>query len=298
MVTADLVTCVLCIPLELVQVRYTLTYPSVSLCKITRYLTHYLSLTAGTLLISVALERRQKVCAPLQWQLSLEISKRLTIIIALSCAAISVPAIFVYDVVDKRDLMSEYGKVVGKGCQDIKQEGSIVQVYVALVITACFIGFIVCAVAYTHIVHVIRRQLKTEKHRTMKFSEAISATDDPSSSEITSRKDSIAFDTLEQFSSTLQRRKKRQKRFKESRTTSIMLLVATGVSFTGFLLHVTSVLIYIIVGLENLGDFNFMYSILLRGYFLHSAIHPIVYLSFDKQFRNECRSLYRNVITR
>jgi hypothetical protein len=45
MVFADLITCVVCIPLEMVQIRYTYTYPSRALCKITRFFTYFSTLT-------------------------------------------------------------------------------------------------------------------------------------------------------------------------------------------------------------------------------------------------------------
>ncbi|CAC5422673.1 unnamed protein product [Mytilus coruscus] len=297
MVVVDFVTCFVCIPLELVQIRFTFTYPSDELCKFTRFLTHYTSLTAGTFLIIISVERRQKICAPFQWQLSLERAKILGVVVFILCALISIPSVFLYGLSERS---VNIAGLVGKGCVNVlrgKAESmSKKYSYAILVFVVSIIGFFICAVAYIQIVNVIRKQLRAEKNRTTQFLDGMSNNEDPASPGPRTRSESLTPEIWDQFTSTIQRRKTLQKRYKDSRTLTIMLLIATGVSYAGFILHVSAVIIRTATTKEAFEGIQSIHAVLLRGYFLHSSVHPIIYFIVDKRFRTECKNVYRSII--
>ena len=286
MVFADLITCVVCIPLEMVQIRYAYTYPSRALCKITRFLTHFSTLTTGILLLSVAVERRQKICAPLEWQLSLYRSKCLRVLITIFSIVVSIPAAIYYDVSDRE---TKIAGIVGSGCQDPKVYWQ-VQIYAIFVSILISFGFLICAVAYIQIVNVIRRQLKGEKNRSSPYKVTALTQMTP---EVKRRSESTTSDNDEML--TLQKRKNREQRYKDSRMITITLLIATGVSFAGYIIHFSAIIIRTAVNRDVLREIQSLYSVLLRGYFLHSAVHPIVYYLVDQRFRTECKLIYREL---
>ena len=286
MVLADLITCVVCIPLEMVQIRYTYTYPSRDLCKITRFLTNFATLTAGILLLSIAVERRQKMCAPLQWQLSLHRSKCLGVFVTIFSIFVSIPAAIYYDVNDRE---TNIAGVDGSNCRDPKGnlQAKIYAIFVSIIIS---FGFVICAVAYIQIVNVIRKQLKGEKNRSSPYKVTTLTQMSP---EVRRRSESTTSDNGKML--TLQKRKNREQRYKDSRMITITLLIATGVSFAGYIIHFSAIIIRTEVKCDVLQEIQSLYSVLVRGYFLHSAVHPIVYYLVDQRFRTACNLIYREL---
>ena len=289
MVLADLITCAVCIPLEVVQIRYTYTYPSRALCKITRFLTHFSTLTAGILLLSVAVERRQKMCAPLQWQLSLHRSKCLGVFVTIFSVFVSIPAAIYYDVNDRE---TKTDGIVGNNCRDPKGYWH-AKIYAICVLIFISFGFLICVVAYIQIVNVIRKQLKGEKNRSSQYKETTLTQMSPA---VMRRSESTTSDNGEML--TLQKRKNREQRYKDSRMITITLLIATGISFAGYIIHLSAIIIRTAVKRDVLQEIHSLYSVLVRGYYLHSAVHPIVYYLVDQRFRTECRLIYRELTQR
>ena len=286
MVLADLITCVVCIPLEMVQIRYTYTYPSRALCKITRFLTHFSTLTAGILLLSIAVERRQKICAPLQWQLSLHRSKCLGVFVTIFSIFVSIPAAIYYDVNDRK---TNIAGVDGSDCPDPKGNWQ-AKIYVIVVSIFISFGFVICAIAYIQIVNVIRKQLKGEKNRSSPYKVTTLTQMYP---EVKRRSESTTSDNGKML--TLHKRKNREQRYKDSRMITITLLIATGVSFAGYIIHFSAIIIRTEVKRDMLRGMQSLYSVLVRGYFLHSAVHPIVYYLVDQRFRTACKLIYREL---
>ncbi|CAG2235924.1 unnamed protein product [Mytilus edulis] len=167
--------------------------------------------------------------------------------------------------------------------------------YAILVLVVSFIGFFICAVAYIQIVNVIRKQLRAEKNRTTQFLDGMSNNEDPTSPGPRTRSESLNPEAWDQFTSTIQGRKTLQKRYKDSKTLTIMLLIATGVSYAGFILHVSGVILRTSITKEAFEGIQSIHAVLIRGYYLHSTVHPIIYFIVDKRFRTECKNVYRSI---
>ena len=66
----DLVCVCVCVPLNIIEIRYFFTFPSEILCRITRFVSYSFSIASLSLLFVVAFERYRKICKPLHWQFS------------------------------------------------------------------------------------------------------------------------------------------------------------------------------------------------------------------------------------
>ena len=151
-------------------------------------------------------------------------------------------------------------------------------------------GFVICAVAYIQIVNVIRKQLKGEKNRSSPYKVTTLTQMSP---EVRRRSESTMSDNGKML--TLQKRKNREQCYKDSGMITITLLIATGVSFAGYIIHFSAIIIRTEVKRDVLQEIQSLYSVLVRGYFLHSAVHPIVYYLVDQRFRTACNLIYREL---
>ncbi|KAJ8322066.1 hypothetical protein KUTeg_000537 [Tegillarca granosa] len=88
---------------------------------------------------------------------------------------------------------------------------------------------------------------------------------------------------------------KKRKKFDRMKRITMMFLVATAVSYIGYLPNLILGYMKAFNGKvydeasDVLGPFN---SILLRGYFINNATNPVVYCFLDDRFRRECKNLY------
>lgn len=288
---ANLVTCIVCVPLEVVQIRYTLTYPFVSLCKLTRYITHFFSLVVATLLVANSLIVRTINIKYGKQRLTWKFEKRFTAIMTLICAVISVPVIFVYDVVEHK--IEICGTIlIGYGCRGIQAGSSImVKIYAALLIAIVSLGYVVILFAYIQVIrlkHCFQKDLKTT------IREFVDTELVTSSLELVNRSESTVYAEWEEFLTLYRQLKKKYKNTKNTLATMKMTLIAAGFSFTGFCLYISSSII------DNqaihLVDFGVISSLLPRCYLLQSAIHPIVFLLFNLKMRKRCTKACRNYI--
>ena len=123
-------------------------------------------------------------------------------------------------------------------------------------------GFVICAVAYIQIVNVIRKQLNGEKNRSSPYKVTTLTQMSP---EVSRRSESTMSDNGKML--TLQKRKNREQCYKDSRMITITLLIATGVSFAGYIIHFSAIIIRTEVKRDVLQEIQSLYSVLVRGIF-------------------------------
>lgn len=113
----DLLTCAVCIPGEILDLRFSYSFTSEILCKGLRTSTTLVLVASGFTLLSVALDRHQRICHPLHKQLT---SKRAMYRIIISCtlaAILAVPAAIVYGLAEIETPKEEFK---GLECSTIK----------------------------------------------------------------------------------------------------------------------------------------------------------------------------------
>ncbi|CAC5392978.1 unnamed protein product [Mytilus coruscus] len=179
--------------------------------------------------------------------------------------------------------------------------------YALFVLVIILSGFLVCTVAYIQIIKVIRTQLEIEHNRSKSNSlweTRFAAEKSEQNSRRASLKEKV--ENLEisentcNNSDTLSRTPKspREKRYKDSWTITMMIMIATGISFVGYILHFCAVIMKTTFRPETLDKIRPVYILIIRGYFLQSAIHPLIYCIVNKTFRKEGKTVYRKTINR
>ena len=84
----DILTCLISMPLEIVDVLHFYIFESAVACKVLRFCNYFFSIASGSILIVIAVDRYRKVCKPMNSQLSMGWS-RVAIGIAISFSILS-----------------------------------------------------------------------------------------------------------------------------------------------------------------------------------------------------------------
>ncbi|XP_033726716.1 orexin receptor type 2-like [Pecten maximus] len=304
----DFIACFFSIPFELFDIRFSCTFTIDWLCRFFRYLNHFVSICSGSLLGVIAVERFRKACRPFDRQLEgngAKIACMLTVVIS---ALISIPSLVMYgvqvEVVDGYNINGTDCKVLDKFKGSLAFKGF--NLMLLLISTAVFTA---CVVIYLFIGRVLYQQYKFRSSLQIKKS-VTTLSDKPSAtSDInhTQQEDesSVANPAMSRTKicdqngdKPMQTKKKTPKRFDRSKQITFMFLVATGVSYLGYLPYLILTIIKAVTKSSSsvidsvLGPFG---DILLRGYFISNVTNPLVYCFLDDKFREECKTLYKTL---
>ncbi|CAG5127556.1 unnamed protein product [Candidula unifasciata] len=153
----DLLTCAVCIPGEILDLRFSYSFTSQILCKSLRTSTTVILVASGFTLLSVALDRYQRICHPLQKQLT---SKRALYRIIISCslaAVLAVPAAIVYGLAE---IETPIEGITGLECSTIKSltNRPLRIAYNALLFTTFLAAFATMMVIYVLIGRQVLKQ--------------------------------------------------------------------------------------------------------------------------------------------
>lgn len=94
----DITTCAITMPLEIIDLNFYYTYPSKTLCIITRFVNYFGVTGSDLLLVAIAAERYRKICLPFENQLSIGKSKVVIIMCVLVSVILACPSIFLNSV--------------------------------------------------------------------------------------------------------------------------------------------------------------------------------------------------------
>ena len=318
----DLIACAISIPFEIVDTRYGYTFYSEGACKIFRFLNHFVSACSGALLAVIAVERYRKACKPLGRQLTEKEAKCACCITVVVTGVLSIPALIFYGPSDK--LINNYPNLIGKDCTVLSnfKRSNVFKGYNFVLLLISTVIFITCIVTYTFVGKVLYRQVKfrratqtrNPKQRLTSMSSNTQSSDLPGGRRI-SHEQHIEDEQssmqgngnyLTNIPSTPTSPKslkikfsnafKKRRLFDRSKQITFMFLVATAVSYAGFLPYQVLIIIQAVSKGTSikvataLGPFN---SIFMRGYFLNNVTNPVVYCFMDERFRAECKNVYK-----
>ncbi|GFO34241.1 cholecystokinin receptor [Plakobranchus ocellatus] len=94
----DTITCILCIPGEILDMRYSFTYTSQISCKGQRLLTTAILMASGFILVWVAHDRYRRICYPLQEQATAKSAIKKILGSCIMATLLAIPAALVYGV--------------------------------------------------------------------------------------------------------------------------------------------------------------------------------------------------------
>ncbi|XP_069105597.1 cholecystokinin receptor-like [Argopecten irradians] len=306
----DFIACFFSIPFELFDIRFSNTFTLDGLCRLFRYLNHFVSICSGSLLGVIAVERFRKACRPFDRQLEgngATIACLLTVIIS---ALVSIPALVMYGVqveaIDGYNLNGTDCKVLDRFKGSLEFKG-----FNLLLLMISTIIFISCVVIYVFIGRVLYQQYKFRSSLQVKKSvttvsdkptvmsegnTTVNVDDESSVANGAASKTTIWNQNGDQ---PIKTKKKKTKRFDRSKQITFMFLVATGVSYLGYLPYLVLTIVKALTDNSSsgslLGPFG---DILLRGYFISNVTNPLVYCFLDDKFREECKALYKTLWAR
>ncbi|OWF45179.1 cholecystokinin receptor type A-like [Mizuhopecten yessoensis] len=316
----DFVACSCSIPFEIMDARHSYTFTSISACKVFRFLNHFVTLCSGILLGVIAVERYRKACVPMGRQLTAKEAKYSCFITVIVSFVLSIPALIFYGPTSKP--VDNFPELIGSDCTVSKlYKKTYFKMYSSFLLLLCTTVFVVCVVTYTFIGRVLYRQMKfrrasqtsSPKQRLNSLSSCRGGTISSDGGVTTTlKRDDNSVHVHEDESSYGQHNRKslarsvstvsafkmsakKMKIFDRSKQITLMFLVATAISYAGYLPHLVLVIIQGVspASYDSIAaSIGALSSILIRGYFLSNVTNPLVYCFLDDRFRRECRKMY------
>lgn len=304
----DLIACCLSIPFELFDIRFSSTFTADGACRFFRYLNHFVSICSGSLLGVIAVDRFRKACRPFGRQLEGNGAMIACMVTVGVSAVASFPALVMYGV--QVEKVHEFYNINGTDCKvlDTFKNALVFKGFQLVLLFLSTVVFLMCVVIYVFVGRVLYHQYMFRNSIQMKKGVA---TVSGNTSTGTTHAQRVHEDELTDESSmannSLSRTKimnqngdkplkQKTRRFDRSKQITFMFLVATGVSYLGYL---PSLILTIVKALGKGKSINLVLGafgdILLRGYFISNVANPLVYCFLDNKFRKECRALYRAV---
>lgn len=308
----DFVACAVCVPFEIVDIRQGYTFDSVVACKCFRFLNHVVSIASGLMLCLIAVERYRKACRPFERQLSEGETKIACMVTVGVSIFLSTASIYLYDVTLKfTDIPNLSGTDCTVGASETQQ--SFFRIYSLVLLLISTGMFIMCAVAYSFIGKSLYNVMKFRQ--SAKFNDVQKTPDRDIESKVLEKPDagdlhqnhedesSIYSDknalTLQPIEQAANKSKFPGKgRLDRTRRITFMFLIATAVSYAGYLPN----LIILIIRATRPSTYlniqtrlGMLTPVFLRGYFLSNATNPLVYCFVDERFRLKCILFYSKI---
>ncbi|XP_071091768.1 orexin receptor type 2-like [Haliotis cracherodii] len=111
--TFDLATCVVCIPVEIADIRYNYTFGQYTLCKMLRLLATFSVIASVTILLAIAVDRYKRICCPFDKQTTPLMAKVTITVCSLTTFIVSLPAAAVNG---SRSVSTDDIRINGSGC--------------------------------------------------------------------------------------------------------------------------------------------------------------------------------------
>ena len=156
----DITSCLIGIPLELVELIHYHTYPSAVLCKIQRLVNYTCNIGSAMILLSISLERYIKVCRPMHSQMTRTHCR----VVALCILVVSIPFATPISISYDRLPVNVEGNITVYQCAF--HFSSTVYIYYSCFLPMSIINFITMFVLYTCVLRATHRhfrQLETRR---------------------------------------------------------------------------------------------------------------------------------------
>ncbi|CAI9736338.1 orexin receptor type 2-like [Octopus vulgaris] len=299
----DLLSCLISMPVEIVGLRFPLTFHSDIACRLIRFIVAVGTITSALIIFVISVDRYLRVCRPLGRHFSRRSAKVASAVLVFSSILLATPAFLVFG---KQRVPTRISGIIGEECsiaEGLKDTIYPLAYYCSLLVT-CFAVFVVLMTLYFLIGIYVWRHKKKNQGRIQKvvfthpsndrMSAAISSSSDNVEDDLKLHKQSRQKITRP-MSSPVDHRQSNSVRV--SRTTVIMFLI-TLLWIVSYLPHLVMVTCEIVVedfrtSLGTTGDV--LYNLSFRSYFFNNAINPFIYGIFNLRFRKELFILLDNI---
>ena len=312
----DLLSCCLGLPGEMVDLRFSFTFYSDTLCRVMRLALTFASVASGVTLVAVAIDRYCRICRPLKVQ----ISRRGTLkMIAGSCGIALLftwPVVVIYGTMTvKTDIPGVYGSECSTS--DAIKATKYPKVYNGVLFLFFISSFSLMTILYIFIAKKVISQSKLRKKmtenekpsrsRSLSGSERMTKIDpepEPYSyAEEQQSEYSIA--SLDPPKKGISRKSSSFKKFQKTQRDTRMLKT-TFMLFLISLVFMLSFLPHVLLKSIRAFDKQFLnrhstgvlvtYNIFVRSYFINSVANAFIYGFCSPRFRRECQSIFNLLI--
>ena len=253
----DILTCLISMPLEIVDVLHFYIFESAVACKVLRFCNYFFSIASGSILIVIAVDRYRKVCKPMNSQLSMGWS-RVAIGIAISFSILSATPSAIFNNVVEVNVTTITGNTSILGCDCTNELDDDHHLLITLYNIYQFALFISTVSVLVTLYSLVCRQLYRIK-----------------SSQLYLRSTHAHHISTKKF--------------------TIIMLIITIAFVVGYLPHLGLVLWRTISQKYEPNIFsdadNVAFQIGLRSYFLGCVCNPIIYGLCNSKFRTFVRSI-------
>ncbi|KAL4226282.1 hypothetical protein ACF0H5_014265 [Mactra antiquata] len=308
MAVFDLLACVIGLPTELLDLRYSYTFYNSAVCKIFRYTESVVVYGSAIILIEIAFDRYFKICRPLM-MIDIRTIKVLCIVAGIVAILISIPALVLFGI----SRMQIPGKnIQGFDCsiEETYRKQDFSKVYYYLLGIIFVSTVIVLTALYIRIwVEIKRRQkLVIGDHVRTPDREFVPMTQ--TSSSLKAKKLRVRYsaeysdeDTQQEISTRVSLRPRLQSlaeamtRFRVSRTTVVLFAVTVAfvVSYLpAIVIMISRSVIKDLESKQTLAE-QVLSKLFSKFYFLNNAINPIIYSFLNISFRRRCITLVKQM---
>ena len=224
----------------------------------------------------------------------------LLVVVAISIA-ISIPAFVFYGLSIKE---TGIAGLTGTDCTVLSeyQHMRTAGVYIGIVIILSTACCVICAVVYGKILFVICVQIKKESKDMAKSNNYKMDISSELTSKETQQVSTSQLSDVPSISSSLEKivpspvKTHKRSKYEKGRQLTTSLIVATAVSYIGYILYASTILVKIANPTLYKSSIRPVTAILLRAYFINNAANPVVFCLLDNTFRTECVKLYKKTI--
>ncbi|KAK3089740.1 hypothetical protein FSP39_006102 [Pinctada imbricata] len=313
MAVNDILACILTIPFEIIDERYLYTYNDVIACKTFRFLSYFLTILSGFLLLLVAVERFRKICRPFGVQMTRKKVYATFVALIILALALATPNI-IFQNINNKDL-PDYPGVTGTNCGAMKTKFS--SLYYGCLLLISTLVLVSVVVIYGVILRTVWRHRKSLFLTTNRDSANLSLSDVRLSAVFSDAQQNGATGCRESFtseddgpmvvvpcsnsrpSSVIEVKQNPPNKLHRAVRNTMMFMVASFISYCGIIPVIVLGIIrnadpttYDVIK-RHLGVFM---TILVRGFFFNNVVNPYVYCFMDGKFRKECKQLYINAL--
>ncbi|XP_062568496.1 D(2)-like dopamine receptor [Saccostrea cucullata] len=151
----DFVVCVISMPLEIVDLIRFYTFESAIACRLLRFVNYFMSISSGSILIAIAVDRYRKICKPFDSQISMKMARIIIACVLLGSLCISWPSFVFYTVVQLN--LTEIAGAVGQDCTTRRDDSY--KFYITLYNGILFLMFIIAITSLIVLYCLVGKQI-------------------------------------------------------------------------------------------------------------------------------------------
>ncbi|XP_014769524.1 RYamide receptor [Octopus bimaculoides] len=275
----DFLTCIICIPMEMVILHFSFTFHSDIACRLIRYIVSTAIVISAYIICIISVDRYMRVCRSFQPQISVQKSKKIVAFLVIAAAITTIVIPFVYF---KNKRMAKHCGNIGEVCS-LSESSDLVIGYYIFLTGGSFSAFLMLFLIYALIGIRIGKIYKAKKNIIHKLYTSSTLT---KSIYINSRFLEIPSPTRDERQSMHPVR------------TNFILSTISLIWIISYLPHFAAV--FFRLSIKSFNETashkeNALYKYLLCSFYVSSALNPYVYGVFCQKFRTELNNLFRKI---